>query len=142
MSHYNIINGNNHLDKRGLLCFFNSFDMTEISRMYEIVPSSTETIRAWQGHKLEKKWFYCNSGSFVINLIEIDEFENPSLQLIPSRIELSQDNAEILEIPRGYANGFKATKENSRLIIFSNLTLEESKNDDFRFPVEKWHSKW
>ena len=137
-----LIEGSNFKDERGTLSFFNTFDMTEIVRMYEIAPSNTKSIRAWQGHKVEKKWFYCNAGAFMINLVQVDDFENPSPLLKPKRIVLDAKNPEILEISGGYATGFKASKENSKLQVFSNFSLDESKNDDFRYPIEKWDAKW
>jgi dTDP-4-dehydrorhamnose 3,5-epimerase len=41
-------------------------------------------------------------------------------------------------IPGGYANGFKALEDNSRLLAFSNLSLEESRQDDYRFEKNMW----
>ncbi len=116
--------------------------MGKIVRFYEIVPNNMNTIRAWQGHKKEKKWFYCSSGGFVMNLIKIDNFEKPSSLLIPERVLLDAKNTVILEISGGYATGFRATEENSRLQVFSNLSLNKSKNDDFRYPIDKWNAKW
>ncbi|MEP3209497.1 MAG: sugar epimerase [Maribacter sp.] len=116
--------------------------MNEIVRMYEILPSDTTTIRGWQGHKKEKKWFYCNSGSFIMNLIPVDNFDAPSKSLHPQKYVLEAHNPSVLEISGGYASGFKAQEENSKLIVFSNLSLEESKSDDFRFPVDYWSGKW
>ena len=65
-----LIKGNEFIDERGALRFFNDFDMGKVVRFYEIAPANTEIIRAWQGHQHEKKWFYCLAGSFVINLVD------------------------------------------------------------------------
>ncbi len=116
--------------------------MSEINRMYEISPADTSTVRGWQGHKAEKKWFYCNKGSFVLNLIEIDNFNNPSRALKPKRFVLEASKPGILEITGGYATGFKAIHENSKLLVFSNFSLEDSKQDDFRYEVDHWSAKW
>ena len=142
MTFHKLIQGSNFYDERGGLRFFNNFNMTEIVRMYEILPGDTHTIRAWQCHQREKKWFYCHAGSFIMNLIQIDDFEAPSKDVVPKRIELRSETPSVLEISGGYATGFKAQEENSRLIVFSNFSLEESKNDDFRFPVDHWSVKW
>lgn len=142
MIFHKLIEGTNFSDERGGLIFFNTFDLTEITRMYEISPSDTDTIRGWQAHQDEKKWFYCNSGSFIVNLIKIDNFETPSRSIDPKRFELNAENPGILEISGGYATGFKANEENSKLIVFSNFSLEASKEDDFRYEVDQWSAEW
>lgn len=139
---HQLIKGNNFRDERGGLNFFNEFDMSEINRMYEISPNDTNTIRGWQGHKAEKKWFYCNSGSFIVNLIEVDDFDSPSKELIAKRFVLDVNEPAILEISGGYATGFKALTANSKLVVFSDFTLEASKEDDFRYDITTWFAKW
>jgi len=139
---HNFIQGTAYKDSRGGLNFFNTFDMSEINRMYEISPDDTKTVRGWQGHKTEKKWFYCNAGSFIVNLIEIDDFDNPSSNLVPTRFVLDAKDPGVLEISGGYATGFKALRENSKLLVFSNFSLENSKQDDFRYEVDQWSAKW
>lgn len=76
-----IINGGSHTDDRGTLKFNNDFDATAIKRIYVIQNKSTDFIRAWQGHKVEQRWFSVISGSFRIQLIEIDHWEKPSKNL-------------------------------------------------------------
>ena len=137
-----MLKGDNHSDLRGNLRFFNNFKMNEIVRFYEISPSNTSTIRAWQGHKKESKWFYCTQGSFKIHLILVDDFENPSDNLQPEMFVLNVDNPQILHVPGGYASGFKAIQENSKMIVYSDMDLANSAADDFRFPIDKWVKKW
>jgi dTDP-4-dehydrorhamnose 3,5-epimerase len=137
-----LIRGDVFQDERGSLRFANTFDMKEIVRFYEIAPASQQSIRAWQGHVHEKKWFYCLSGSFVINLIAVDDFKNPSKTLIPIKFGLDTTVPHILYVPGGFATGIKATSDHARLQVFSNVGLNESKNDDFRFPLETWSATW
>lgn len=134
--------GEDFHDERGRIRFFNAMDLREVRRMYQIRPANTELIRAWQAHKKEKKWFYCISGAFVINLIDIDNFEAPSKSIEPIRVELNSSSPKVLMIQGGYANGFRALEENSELLIFSDSDLETSQTDDYRFPVEFWSCKW
>ena len=70
----NIIEGGLFKDERGELRFVNEFDLSEVVRFYQITHPSTAVVRAWQGHEKEQKWFYCLSGSFIINLIQ--DFRN------------------------------------------------------------------
>ena len=142
MASHHLIEGTQHKDERGILNFFNHFKMDEIVRVYEICPASVEVIRAWQGHQKEKKWFYCNSGAFIVNLIKIDNFEAPSEDIHPEEIYLNAKVPLVLEISGGYATGFKAVEENSRLLVFSNFSLDESLHDDFRYPLDTWKANW
>lgn len=49
----------------------------------------------------------------------------------------------MLSIPDGYYNGFVALDEGSVLMVFSDVDLETSKNDDYRIGVEvlSWEEK-
>ena len=137
-----LFKGNKYTDERGSLTFCNAFDMTEVVRFYEIAPANTTVIRAWQGHRKEKKWFYCSAGGFVVNLIKLDDFDAPSEHIVAEQHVLVEANTAILAISEGYATGFRALAENSKLMVFSNFDLEASKQDDFRYPVEKWNAEW
>jgi dTDP-4-dehydrorhamnose 3,5-epimerase-like enzyme len=137
-----VIAGDTFQDERGEMRFFNSFNMSEIVRFYEISPVNQDIIRGWQGHQHEKKWFYCLSGGFLINIIEINDFNRPSEDLTPIRVELESSNPRILAVPGGFVTAIKATSNNARLQVFSNAALNESKNDDFRFPLDQWLAKW
>ncbi len=45
---------------------------------------------------------------------------------------------EVLHIPGGYANGFKALKAHSRLMVFSDFSMSDAGTDDFRFDKSLW----
>ncbi|WP_400073598.1 sugar epimerase [Zobellia russellii] len=136
------IKGSNFSDERGGLIFFNDFDMTEVIRMYEISPSDIKIIRGWQAHQEEKKWFYCNTGSFIMNIVRVNDFDSPSPSINAEKFLLDAKIPSVLEISGGYATAFKAQTENSKLIVFSNFSLEESKNDDYRFSIDQWSANW
>jgi dTDP-4-dehydrorhamnose 3,5-epimerase len=138
---YTIYEGLKHTDARGYVNSYNSLNLAEIVRMYEISPISTELIRGWQGHQHEKKWFHCSSGSFILNLIAIDNFESPTADLTPIKFILESEKPKVLEISGGYVTGIKANEKNSTLTVFSNYSLDASKNDDFRFPIDLWSFK-
>lgn len=142
MVSHKLILGEAFTDDRGKLNFFNLFDMSPIVRLYEIKPNSTQNIRAWQGHKKENKWFYCNSGSFVVNIVALDDFLNPSKSLHPKKIILESKNPSVFHVSGGYATGLKSNSKNSSLMVFSNFSLKDSKNDDFRYPLNTWKADW
>jgi dTDP-4-dehydrorhamnose 3,5-epimerase-like enzyme len=136
-----IIVGGVHQDVRGTLAHVNDFDMSRVKRFYTIEHPATTIVRAWQGHKEEEKWFYVIRGIFQVKLIRIDNWEAPSEKLKASEFILTADESKVLHIPAGYANGFRALEPDSKLIVFSNFTVEQSAKDNFRYAIELW-GKW
>lgn len=133
-----VIKGGIFSDQRGSMRFVNDFKFEDIKRFYFIKHPSTSVVRAWQGHQSERKYFFPILGSFVVAWVELDNFENPSKDLIPEYHILSAENSEILSIPKGYANGLKALEPNSELMIFSDVNLEDSITEDIRYPADWW----
>jgi len=133
-----IIQGDTYTDERGVLRFVNDFVMNDVVRFYIIRHHNTEFVRAWQAHKTEKKYFYVLKGKFVVAYVKIDNFTKSDLNKKADYTILSDQESKILSIPEGYANGIKALDPDSEILVFSNLTVEESKKDDYRFPSEWW----
>lgn len=125
-------------DARGKLIAFNDFSMEKVRRMYQIYHPDTSIVRAWQGHMLESKWFYVTEGAFVVAYLALDDFTNPSKQLSASYHRISADDKIVLSVPCGFANGFKAILPNSKILVFSDLSLEEAKDDNFKFDFDNW----
>ena len=142
MGNHCIIQGDSHEDKRGKISFFNTLDMSKIKRMYQIEPANEGIIRAWQGHKVEKKWFYCLQGSFIINLVKVTDFKHPETYATIRQNIIMASTPTVLYVEGGYASGIKSTTPNSKLLVFSDLSVEASKNDDYRFDVDFWSAKW
>lgn len=133
-----LILGGSHKDDRGQLDFYNNLDMSAIKRIYFTTHFSEETIRAWQGHKIESRWFNCVKGSFTVKLIGIDNWENPSANLEINTYTLNENTQQILYIPKGFVNGFRANEANSKLMIMSNYGFQEIEDDQVRFDQNKW----
>ena len=133
-----IVQGGTFTDDRGSMRFVNAFTFPDVKRFYFIKHPDTTVVRAWQGHQFEKKYFYPITGSFLIAWVKIDDFENPSENLIPEYHLLSANNSELLSVPKGYANGLKALEPNSELMIFSDMNVEESINEKIRYPADWW----
>lgn len=123
-----LIEGNIHVDERGIVRFVNHFDMTNVLRMYCIEPKMG-VVRAWQGHKEERKWFFAAKGRFLVKTVGMDSLNKVVF-------ELTSSESKVLEIEGGYFNGFEALEEGCVLMIFSDFSLEESKNDDYRETIE------
>lgn len=121
----NPINGDIYRDARGELRFMNAFDMTRVKRMYAILPE-IGVVRAWQGHRLETKWFHVAKGSFRVKTAVFDD--TARIQ----EIILSDKQIRVVEIAPGHFNGFEALEPGSILVVFSDLLVEESRADDYR----------
>jgi dTDP-4-dehydrorhamnose 3,5-epimerase-like enzyme len=136
-----IITGAMHADQRGTISFINDFTFSGVTRFYAIQPADTNTVRAWQGHKQENKWFHVVSGAFKVVAVKIDNWESPSNQCEIFEYTLEAGKPVILHIPNGFANGFKALQPDSRVMIFSDFTIQQSVNDECRYDQNKWF-KW
>ena len=133
-----LIPGDSFTDSRGNLRFVNGFNFDDVKRFYTITNKSTDIVRAWQGHKIENKYFHVTSGSFVICAVKIDNWKSPSIDLPVEKFILCANKSQILNISAGYATGIKALDENSKLIVFSSNTLEDSSNDEYHFDADMW----
>jgi|TARA_B110000114_G_C15069489_1_gene388986 dTDP-4-dehydrorhamnose 3,5-epimerase-like enzyme len=133
-----LIEGGFFEDERGRLDFVNDFDVSEIKRMYFTTNNEVGFFRGWQGHKIESRWFQCIKGKFEISLIKIDNWENPSDNLLEETFVLEASSPKVIYIPAGYVNGFSSLEDNSKLMILSNFKLGENSNDDIRYESDKW----
>lgn len=133
-----VIQGGNFLDDRGAISYVNDFSFKDIERFYIISNSEENPIRAWQGHKLDAKNFYCLSGSFKIHFVKIDNWEKPSKDLIIETIFVSASESKIVHIPMGYANAIQSLEKDSKLISFSTLPLANVSEDDVRYNLNYW----
>ncbi|PXY41998.1 hypothetical protein DMB65_05375 [Flavobacterium cheongpyeongense] len=133
-----IIEGGNFSDSRGTISYVNDFSFKDIERFYVITNADENPIRAWQGHKVDAKNFYCISGSFKIHFVKIDNWENPSKDLNIETITMNASESKIVHIPAGYANAIQSLETNAKLISFSTLPLANSKDDDVRYASDYW----
>lgn len=127
-----VISGGAHSDDRGTLLFNNSFDASAIKRVYLIENKSTTIIRAWQGHRIEQRWFSAVQGRFEICLIRIDNWENPSKELDSVNFVLSATDMDVLHIPAGFVSSIQALTEGSKLLVMADYTLGEIQ-DEYRW---------
>ena len=130
-----IINGHCHSDPRGFLLYNNDFDASAVKRFYTIENHTIDFVRAWQGHKIEQRWFLAVQGSFKIKLIKIDDWVNPSQELKPREFILNSEKMDVLHVPNGYANSIQSMEQGSRLLVMSDYLLGEV-NDEYRFAAD------
>lgn len=129
-----LFSGNCHQDQRGQLYYNNYFDATNIKRMYVIENHSVDFVRAWQGHKIEQRWFSAVQGRFKIQLIAIDNWEKPNDSLPRLEYILKSETLDVLHVPAGYVSSIQALEEKSKLVVMSDYHLGEI-NDDFRYQM-------
>lgn len=132
-----IIEGNLFIDDRGGLSFVNGFDFKGIKRFYVVENHEARFKRAWHGHKNEAKYMFSVCGDFLIGIVPLSGERNNHKKVV--QFWLSSKSPQILYIPPGYFNGFMNIQKESKLMIFSTSTLEESKNDDIRVNWDVWN---
>ena len=131
-----IITGGSHKDHRGTISFVNDFKFEGVNRFYTIHHPDTSTIRAWQGHTQESKYYYPVKGSWIIAWVKM-EFDKPEEDWIAEYIKLNASESKIIFLPPGYANGFKALEDDSIIIGFSAPGELEEK-EILRWELNKW----
>lgn len=133
-----LIKGGIHTDHRGHISFVNDMKFDAIERFYIISNSEENPLRAWQGHKIDNKYFYCLQGKIRVHFVKIDNWESPSKDLKVENVLLSATESNVLHIPEGYANAIECLDVDSKLISFSTLPLDRTSEDDVRFESDMW----
>ena len=133
-----VYTGNAISDTRGTISFVNAFTFPGVKRFYQIESANTKIIRAFHGHMKEAKYAYVIAGSILLCAISLDKPKDPSQDAPVQKFILTAKNPQIVYIPPKYANGFRALEKKSQVIFFSTKTLEESVEDDYRYPYDYW----
>jgi dTDP-4-dehydrorhamnose 3,5-epimerase len=134
-----LIAGGRATDDRGALGFINSFELSEFKRFYTVENHEAGFVRAWHGHLKEAKAIIVLRGSALVCAVKMTDTATPSKSEPVKRFVLSAANTSAMLIPAGYANGFKTLTSDALTLVFSSTSLEESLNDDFRFPYDYWN---
>jgi len=127
-----------HTDERGSLSYANDFTFPNVKRFYHIFMPKKNTIRAFHGHMREEKFAYILKGSIKIILAPLSNKNNPSKNVALKHFLLDSKEPAILYIPAGYANGIMSVKDDSEIIFYSTLLVEDSLQDDYRFDPYYW----
>jgi len=133
-----LFTGNLAIDDRGELGFVNAFDFAGVKRFYTVSNHRQGFIRAWHGHKHEAKYVTVVRGAALVAAVRVTDWEAPARDVPVSRYVLSARQPAVLSIPPGYCNGFMSLTPDAKLLFFSTATLEESRNDDYRFHSRYW----
>ena len=114
-----------HVDDRGhLYQILGDYEFPQVERAYIVGNFEKGTIRGYHMHKEEWKSYFVTSGAakFVVAQDETDT----------QAFVISDRNPSVLIVPPDYYHGWKSLQPETQLIGFSNKTLEESIDDDFR----------
>jgi dTDP-4-dehydrorhamnose 3,5-epimerase-like enzyme len=130
-----IIEGDKHIDNRGKLFYNNDFNATQVKRIYMIENASTEVVRGWQGHQIEQRWFSVVKGSFKIQLISIDDWNNPSIDLEKVVFILDESKLDMLHVPGGYVSSIQSLENDSKLFVMADYSIGEI-NDEYKFNID------
>ena len=133
-----LIKGGIAVDDRGEVGFVNDFGFEKVKRFYTLSNHSKGFVRAWHGHKKESKYFHVICGAALICAVKVVNWEKPNASSEIKRFILSEKSPAVLYIPAGYANGSMSLTGDTKIIVFSTSSLDESLNDDFRFPARYW----
>ncbi|UGU14382.1 WxcM-like domain-containing protein [Sinomicrobium kalidii] len=130
-----LIRGGHYEDERGQLEFNNDFDALPVKRIYTIKNIDSKFIRAWQGHKIERRWFSAINGAFEVKLIRVNDWESPSKNLQQQVFLLQGKEMDILSVPPGYISSIQALEDDSKLLVMADHALGEVK-DEYRYDVD------
>jgi len=120
----------------------------EGKRVYVCDNFQNGTVRGYHYHKYEAKVFICLKGGIKFVLLP----DNMMLKTDPSDWEpeiftLSGTIPKALYVPADYANAWQTLTDDTIMIGVSNVTVEQSINDDIRLnPIlyrpEYWEVEW
>ncbi len=126
------------MDDRGSVAFVNGASLAGFVRFYLVRNHARQFVRAWHGHKRERKLVSVVAGTALICCVKIDDWDNPSPDLEVERFVLSADKPAVLSIPSGFANGSQSLRDGTTICYFSDTTIEGAGPDDFRYPARTW----
>lgn len=132
----NIIQGGLSKDLRGQIRFANDFDMSPVKRFYIVRNADIDLIRGWRAHQIEQRWFYVLSGSFSMDMVSIDNWEDAAHDLPVKKEIIKAEDGRVVHITAGYATAFQALEPESELLVFSDYNIDHAPFDDHTYPID------
>lgn len=147
MSKPQIIELKLHADDRGMVYgALTDLHQRGIKRTYVVRNWSKGMIRAWHGHKTADTYMHVIKGAAKLAAFPIDD-QRPQKEKDPIfQCVLTEHTPGILYVPAGYYNGAMSLEDDTRILVYSTLLLEDVKKDDFRqdattFGLDFWGVK-
>jgi len=118
-----------HADDRGMVYgALTDLHQRGIKRTYVVRNWSKGMIRAWHGHKNAETYMHVIKGAAKVAAIPMEASGERLITV------LTEHTPGILYVPAGYYNGAMSLEDDTRILVYSTLLLEDVKNDDFRAP--------
>lgn len=133
-----LIEGGLSIDDRGETAFVNGFTFEGVKRFYLLSNHRAGFVRAWHAHKQAAKYVLVVQGTALIGAVAIDNWQSPDKNAKVYRFVLSAHKPVVLYIPPGYANGAMTLTADTKIMYFATDTLEETQQDDYRYPARYW----
>ncbi|MBT0812917.1 WxcM-like domain-containing protein [Litoribacter ruber] len=134
-----LIKGDCFKDDRGTLTYNNAFDISEGKRIYTITNKELGYKRGWQGHQIEHRWFSAMTGSFLIQTVTPNNWEQPSKDLEILDFIVCSEKLDVLHVPAGNITLITALETNSKLLVMADHLLGEVK-DEYRYNSDYFSS--
>ena len=104
-------------------------DGAPIKRTYVVRNWSKGLIRAWHGHAKAWTGIHVIKGAAKIAAKNMGDCEDIVIQVLSDR------KPGIFWIPPGWYNGAMSLEDDTRLLVYSTLSFDEVKSDDYRLPL-------
>lgn len=114
------------LDNIGTLTTAEEWNRKQIKRTYVVHNWEKGRIRAWHGHMKAWTGMHVIHGAAKLVARPIDD------EGTIKSVVFSDKNPGILWVPPGYYNGSMSLQDNTKILVYSTLSFEEVKNDDYR----------
>lgn len=106
-----------------------------IKRVYYVYNHAVGTTRGWHMHRKEFKVFAILNGAAKFMALKLDKKgDKVDLKSFASSTRLPK----LIVIPPGWANAWMSLEHDTILLCLSSSTLEQSIDDDVRYPIDKW----
>ena len=79
-------------------------------------------------------------GQFVISIIKIDNFDNPSRDLMIYQYEISDQTLTYLHVPAGCITAIQAKEANCKLMVLSDYAMGAI-DDEYRFELDYFNRR-
>lgn len=129
------IKGGVHEDARGTVSFVNGCSLADTKRFYWISQTVENPVRAWMGHRHERKWFVPVVGRTTLVLRRLLD-EPGGLVYMDAHCDVFALDAAApcaIAVPAGYCSGFRSETSDAKVLVFSDKTLDEASGDMVRF---------
>jgi len=124
-------------DDRGFVhCAMDHMDDRGIKRTYLVENLEKGMVRAWHGHAQATTYMHVISGVVKLAAMKMDDPDDIFTKVCSSR------KPELFKVPAGYYNGAMSLTDGTKILVYSTLSFDEVKNDDFRLPWDYNKEIW